>query len=41
MGKGGAEGGGWCGREFQEEAGEESAKVGWTRRKGDRMEEDG
>ena len=41
MGKGGAEGGGWCGREFQEEAGEESVKVGWTRRKVNRMEGDG
>ena len=28
---GGAEGGGGCERESQEEAGEESVKVGWTR----------
>ena len=36
-----AGGRGWCGREFQEEAGEESVKVGWTRRKVERMEGDG
>ena len=41
MGKGGAEGGGWWGRGFLEEAGEESVKVGWTRRKVDRMEGNG
>ena len=29
---GGAEGKDWCEREFQEEAGEESVKVSWTRR---------
>ena len=28
---GGAEVGGWCEREFQEETGDESVKVGWTR----------
>ena len=33
---GGAEGGGWCERGFQEEAGEELAKVGWTRGKNGR-----
>ena len=41
MMNGGAEGGGWCGREFQEEAGEESVKVGWTRRNVERVEGDG
>ena len=33
---GGAEGGGWCEREFQEEAGEEPIRVGWTRGKNGR-----
>ena len=31
MKNGGVEGGGGCERGFQEEAGEELAKVGWTR----------
>ena len=35
---GGAERRGWCEREFQEEADEESLNVGWTRRKLERME---
>ena len=28
---GGVEGGGWCEREFKEEAGEEPVEVGWNR----------
>ena len=31
MKNGGADGGGWCEIESQEEAGEEPVKVGWTR----------
>ena len=34
---GGAEGGDWCERESGKEAGEEPAKVGWTRGKNGRQ----
>ena len=35
---GGVERGGWCEKEFEEEAGEEPDKVGGTRRKVERIE---
>ena len=37
---GGAEVGGWCEREFQDEADEEAVELDWTRRKLDIMEKE-